>query len=130
MGVLLRSFLVVLGWALVQGQIVFSILIKLPDPISFLATFIIALQASLLLEEFEQAFLGWLSSLLLTMVFIFIFLSLPAFLGVLPIEMVFIIINANLSRVLVSVVMLLAPLGFLGCFFGQILRDMLVEDYT
>ena len=115
--------LITLGFALVQGQIGFLMIIRQRNPLFLLLIFIISVQASFLLEDFEQAFRCWIHAILLAFIFIFVFISIPLFVGNFPRDMIFIIIGANVSRVLVSVLIIFAPISFLGCFLGQILRE-------
>jgi len=121
-----RSLLVVLGWGLVQGQIGFLILIRTRGSLFILAIFIISILASLLLDGFEQAFRCWLLSILLTGGIIFLLLPLPSLIGVLPIEVASIIVIANISRMIVSILIIIIPIGFLGCFIGQMLRNVVL----
>jgi len=119
----LRSILVTIGFALVQGQLGFLIILKTRGPILFLLLFITSIQVSIFLDGFEHALISWLSSLLLALISIFVFISIPMFLGVFPMDMVFIVIGSNVSRVLVTVLFIFAPIGFIGFFLGQVLRD-------
>lgn len=123
----LQSILVTLGFALAQGQLGFLIILRNRGPLLYFLLFIISIQASTLIDGFEQMLICWISSLLLTLIFIFVFISIPIFLGVFPMEMAFIVIGANVSRVLVSVLIIFAPIGFIGCFLGQVLRDNILR---
>ena len=117
------NLLIALGVALVQGQIGFLMIIRHRNPLFLLLIFIISVQASFLLEDFEQALRCWIHAILLAFIFIFVFISIPVFVGTFPMDMIFVIIGANISRILVTVLIIFAPIGFLGCFLGQILRD-------
>ena len=117
------TLLITIGFALVQGQIGFLMIIRQRNPLFLLIIFIISIQVSFLLEDFEQAFRCLIYAVPLTFLFIFIFISIPIFVVAFPMDMIFIIIGSNISRILVIVLILFAPISFLGCFLGQILRD-------
>lgn len=128
LNVKIRFALVTFSWSLIQGQIGYLILMRTRSPVWFLAIVLIALYTSLFLDEFEQMIQCWLISLPLTMFFIILFLPIPTYLGALPIEFAPIIIGSNISRILVSIMMIFAPLGFLGCCIGQMLRLAFFRD--
>lgn len=117
------NLLIALGVALVQGQIGFLMIIRHRNPLFLVLIFIISVQASFLLEDFEQALRCWIQAILLAFIFIFVFISIPVFVGTFPMDMIFVIIGANISRILVTVLIIFSPISFLGCFLGQILRD-------
>lgn len=128
MRIVRRSLVVALGWALVQGQIQFSLLITNGQgtaPIWFLAIFLLAVEASLLLEGIEKALQCWLFSLLLSVIIVFLLLSLPLYLGVLLKEFASLLILGSVQPV-AAVLIIIAPLGLLGCFVGQILRNRMI----
>jgi len=123
-----RSILVALGWILVQSQIQFSSLITRDQglqPIWFLVVFLLTVQASILLEGIEETLKCWLVSLLFSVLMVFVLLSLPILFGALIMELVPIIILGSVQPV-VSFLVIIAPLGLLGCFTGQIIRNKLL----
>jgi len=124
-----RTLLVTLAWALIQSQIqflIFSRIGKDTTSIWFLAIFLIAILASLLIENFEQALRCWFFSILISMILVFLLLSLPILLGVFQKEFIPLIINSIIGRVLFITIIIIAPIGLLGCIIGQILRDRIL----
>jgi hypothetical protein len=123
-----RSLLIALGWAVFQGQLLFSVLIterRGTNPIWFLATLLVAMLASALFQEIEQALRHWLLSIGLSVVIVLLLLVLPMYFGVLSTQFVPLILVGSLQP-MVTTLILTTPLSLLGCFTGQVLRARLL----
>ncbi len=123
-----RMLLVALGWAVFHGQLQFNIVINdssgIP-PFWFLLVFLMALLASSLLKEFEQALKTWLISIVFSVIIIMLLISLPIAFGVLAPEFANLIIVGSIQPLAISLV-LMAPINLIGCFLGQVSRNKLV----
>lgn len=123
-----RMLLVALGWAVFHGQLQFNIVINdssgIP-PFWFLLVFLMALLASSLLEEFEQALKTWLISIVFSVIIIMLLITLPIAFGVLAPEFANLIIVGSIQPLAISLV-LMAPINLIGCFLGQVSRNKLV----
>ena len=123
-----RSLLIALGWAVFQGQLLFSVLIterRGTNPIWFLATLLVAMLASALFQEIEQALRHWLLSIGLSVLIVSLLLVLPIYFGVLSTQFVPLILVGSLQP-MVTTLILTTPLSLLGCFTGQVLRARLL----
>ena len=120
--------LVALGWALCLGQLQFSIIITERHgvhPIMFLAAFFVAVLASSLIDEIEKALRCWVLSIGFSLGLVFLLLVIPMYLGVLPTTFVPLIILGSVQP-MASTLIINTPIGLLGCFVGQILRNKLL----
>ena len=106
----------------------FSVLIterRGTNPIWFLATLLVAMLASALFHEIEQALRHWLLSIGLSVVIVSLLLVLPMYFGVLSTQFVPLILVGSLQP-MVTTLILTTPLSLLGCFTGQVLRARLL----
>lgn len=128
MNVTKRYLLVSLGWALFQGQLLFSILISEQQnlkPLWFLVSFLVSLVASALIEEIEQVLKYWLLSIILSVLIVFFLIIVPMYIGVLsPVYAPIIVVGS--IRPLASVLVVTTPLGLVGSFAGQVMRQRLL----
>ena len=118
-----RMLLVALGWAVFHGQLQFNILVNESSgiaPVWFLLVFLMALLASSLLEDFEQALKAWLASIVISVVIVLTLITLPITLGVLASEFAPLIIVGSIQP-MATLLMLTAPINLIGCFLGQVL---------
>ena len=119
-----RMLLVALGWAVFHGQLQFNILVNESSgiqPVWFLLVFLMALLASSLLEEFEQALKTWLASIVISVVIVLLLITLPIAFRVLASEFAPLIIAGSIQP-MATLLILTAPINLLGCFLGQMLR--------
>ena len=124
MSALKRMLLVALGWAVFHGQLQFNILVNESSgiqPVWFLLVFLMALLASSLLEEFEQALKTWLVSIVISVVIVLLLITLPIAFGVLASEFAPLILAGSIQP-MATLLILTAPINLLGCFLGQMLR--------
>jgi len=115
--------LVALGWAVFHGQLQFNILVNESSgiaPVWFLLVFLMALLASSLLEDFEQALKAWLASIVISVVIVLTLITLPITFGVLASEFAPLIIAGSIQP-MATLLMLTAPINLIGCFLGQVL---------
>jgi len=123
-----RMLLVALGWAVFHGQLQFNILVNESSgipPVWFLVVFLMALLASSLLEEFEQALKTWLASVVFSIIIVLLLITLPIAFGVLASEFAPLIIVGSIQPMATSLI-LTAPINLLGCFLGQVFRYKLI----
>jgi len=116
--------LVALGWAVFHGQLQFNVLVNESSgikPVWFLLVFLMALLASSLLEEFEQALKTWVASIMISVVFVLLLITLPIAFGVLASEFAPLILAGSIQP-MATLLILTAPINLLGCFLGQMLR--------
>jgi len=128
LNVLRRMLLVALGWAVFQGQLQFNVLVDEKSgipPVWFLLVFLMALLASSLLEEFEQALKTWLTSVVFSVIIVLLLITLPIAFGVLASEFTPLIIMGSIQPMATSLI-LTAPINLLGCFLGQVMRNQLI----
>ena len=72
--------LVALGWAIFQGQLQFNVLVDESSgipPVWFLLVFLMALLASSLLEELEQALKTWMASIVFSVIIVLFIILRP-----------------------------------------------------
>ncbi|MBL7079607.1 hypothetical protein ISS39_04705 [Candidatus Bathyarchaeota archaeon] len=120
--------LVALGWAVFHGQLQFNILVNESSgipPIWFLLVFLMALLASSLLKELEQALKTWLTSIGFSVIIVLLLITLPIAFGVLALEFAPLVIVGSMQPMATSLI-LTAPLNLLGCFLGQVFRHQLI----
>ena len=125
---LMRMLLVALGWAVFHGQLQFNILVNESSgipPVWFLLVFLMALLASSLLEELEQALKTWLASVGFSIIIVLLLITLPIAFGVLASEFAPLIIVGSIQPMATSLI-LTAPINLLGCFLGQVFRYKLI----
>ncbi len=118
-----RMLLVALGWSVFHGQLQFNILVNESSgiaPVWFLLVFLMALLASSLLEDFEQALKAWLASIVISVVIVLTLITLPITFGVLASEFAPLIIVGSIQP-MATLLMLTAPINLIGCFLGQVL---------
>ena len=118
-----RMLLAALGWAVFHGQLQFNILVNESRgiaPVWFLLVFLMALLASSLLEDFEQALKAWLASIVISVVIVLTLITLPITFGVLASEFAPLIIAGSIQP-MATLLMLTAPINLIGCFLGQVL---------
>ena len=123
-----RMLLVALGWAVFHGQLQFNILVNESSgipPIWFLLVFLMALLASSLLKELEQALKTWLTSIGFSVIIVLLLITLPIAFGVLALEFAPLVIVGSMQPMATSLI-LTAPLNLLGCFLGQVFRHQLI----
>jgi fumarate reductase subunit C len=128
MAELKRIFLVALGWAIFHGQLQFNILVNESSgikPVWFLLVFLMALLASSLLKETEEAFKTWFISIVFSIVIVLLLITLPIAFGILSSEFAPIIIVGSIQPMATSLI-LTAPINLIGCFLGQITRNKLI----
>ena len=124
-------FIIALGWAIFHGQMQFDIIInenKSLQPITLLVVFILAVVASSLLEDFEQALKTWLISIVFSIIITLLLIVIPIAFGVLASEFAPLIIVGSIQPMATSLV-LTTPINLLGCFLGQVFRNQLVKYY-
>ncbi len=127
MTALKRILLVATGWAIFQGQLQFNILVNESSgipPAWFLLVFLMALLASSLLEELEQALKTWLISMVFSVTIVMLLITLPIALGALASEFAPLIIVGSIQPIAISLI-LTAPVNLIGCFLGQVSRKSL-----
>ena len=120
--------LVALGWAVFHGQLQFNLLVNESSgipPVWFLLVFLMALLASSLLEEFEEALKTWLISIVFSVILIMLLITLPIAFGVLAPEFANLIIMGSIQPLAISLI-LMAPINLIGCFLGQVSRNKLI----
>jgi fumarate reductase subunit C len=123
-----RMLLVALGWAVFHGQLQFNVLVNESSgipPVWFLLVFVMALLASSLLEEFEQALKTWLTSIVFSVIIVLLLITLPIAFGMLASEFTPLIIMGTIQPMATSLI-LTAPINLLGCFLGQVMRNHLI----
>lgn len=123
-----NNALITLGWAVFYANIQFTMLITEGNsvmPIWFIIMLFVSVLASSLMDSLEKSLKTWISSLLLSVVLSLGFISSPAAFGVLDQQLVSVMITGSIQPI-VTVLLLMAPLGLLGCFLGQVLRNRLV----
>jgi len=123
-----RMLLVALGWAVFHGQLQFNVLVNESSgipPVWFLLVFVMALLASSLLEEFEQALKTWLTSIVFSVIIVLLLITLPIAFGMLASEFTPLIIMGTIQPMATSLI-LTAPINLLGCFLGQVIRNHLI----
>jgi hypothetical protein len=128
MNVTKRYLLVSLGWAIFQGQLLFSILISEQQnlkPLWFLVSFLVSLVASALIDEIEQVLKYWLLSIVLSVLIVFTLIVFPMYIGVLSAVYVPVMVVGSI-RPLASVLIVTTPLGLVGSFAGQVIRNRLL----
>jgi len=129
MTALKRILLVATGWAVFQGQLQFNIIVNdssgIP-PVWFLLVFLMALLASSLLEELEQALKTWLISMVFSVTIVMLLITLPIALGALASEFAPLIIVGSIQPIAISLI-LTAPVNLIGCFLGQVSRKSLFK---
>lgn len=122
-----NNVLIALGWAVFHANIQFTMLITEGNsimPVWFLMMLLMSVLASSLLESLEKSLKTWISSILLSVVLSVVLVSSPVTLGVLDQQLVSVMIAGSIQPI-VTVLVLTAPLGMLGCFLGQVLRNRL-----
>lgn len=123
-----NNVLIALGWAVFHANIQFTMLITEGNsimPVWFLMMLLMSVLASSLLESLEKSLKTWISSILLSVVLSVVLVSSPVTLGVLDQQLVSVMIAGSIQPI-VTVLVLTAPLGMLGCFLGQVLRNRLI----
>jgi hypothetical protein len=123
-----NNVLITLGWAVFHANIQFTMLITEGNsimPVWFLMMLLMSVLASSLLESLEKSLKTWISSILLSVVLSVVLVSSPVTLGVLDQQLVSVMIAGSIQPI-VTVLVLTAPLGMLGCFLGQVLRNRLI----
>jgi fumarate reductase subunit C len=128
LNVLRRMLLVALGWAVFHGHLQFNVLVNESSgipPVWFLLVFLMALLASSLLEEFEQALKTWLTSVVFSVIIVLLLITLPIALGMLASEFTPLIIVGSIQPMATSLI-LTAPINLLGCFLGQVMKNQLI----
>jgi tryptophan-rich sensory protein len=119
---------VALGWAVFHGQLMFNILVNESSgipPIWFLLVFLMALLASSMFEELEQALKTWMASIVFSVIIVLLLITLPIAFGVLASEFANLIILGSIQPMAISLI-LMAPINLIGCFLGQVSRNKLV----
>ena len=122
-----NNILIALGWAVFLVHIQFNMLITEGTsimPVWFLMMFFVSLLASSLLENLDKSLKTWISSILLSALLSVVLISSPAIFGVLDQQFVSVMIAGSIQPIM-TVLLLTAPVGLLGCFLGQILRNRL-----
>lgn len=123
-----NNVLIALGWAVFHANIQFTMLITEGNsimPVWFLMMLLMSVLASSLLESLEKSLKTWISSILLSVVLSVVLVSSPVTLGVLDQQLVSVMIAGSIQPI-VTVLLLTAPIGMLGCFLGQVLRNRLI----
>ena len=119
--------LVALGWAVFHGQLQFNLLVNESSgipPVWFLLVFLMALLASSLFEELEQALKTWMASIAFSVILIMLLITLPITFGVLSPEFANLIIVGSIQPLAISLI-LMAPINLIGVFLGQVSRKSL-----
>ncbi|MCK5671364.1 hypothetical protein KAI10_08265 [Candidatus Bathyarchaeota archaeon] len=122
-----NNILIALGWAVFLVHIQFNMLITEGTsimPVWFLMMFFVSLLASSLLENLDKSLKTWISSILLSALLSVVLISSPAIFGVLDQQFVSVMIAGSIQPIM-TVLLLTAPVGLLGCFLGQSLRNRL-----
>lgn len=122
-----NNILIALGWAIFHANIQFTMLVTEGNsimPVWFFLMFFVSVLASSLLESLEKSLKTWISSILLSAVLSVVLISSPAIFGVLDQQFVSVMIAGSIQPIM-TVLLLTAPVGLLGCFLGQILRNRL-----
>jgi hypothetical protein len=128
MASLKRILLVALGWAIFHGQLQFNILVNESSgirPVWFLMVFLMALLASSLLEETEEALKTWFLSIVFSVVIVLLLITLPIAFGILASEFAPIVIVGSIQPMATSLI-LTAPINLIGCFLGQVTRNKFI----
>lgn len=123
-----NNVLIAFGWAVFHANIQFTMLITEGNsimPVWFLMMLLMSVLASSLLESLEKSLKTWISSILLSVVLSVVLVSSPVTLGVLDQQLVSVMIAGSIQPI-VTVLLLTAPIGMLGCFLGQVLRNRLI----
>ena len=122
-----NNILIALGWAVFHAHIQFNMLITEGTsimPVWFLMMLFVSLLASSLLENLDKSLKTWITSVLLSAVLSVVLISSPVIFGVLDQQFVSVMIAGSIQPI-VTVLVLTAPVGPLGCFLGQVLRNRL-----
>ena len=122
------NILIALGWAMFHAHIQFTVLITEGNsvmPIWFILLLFVSVLASTLLEGLEKSLKIWILSVLLSVVISLALVSSPAVFGALDQQLVSVMISGSIQPI-VTVLLLMAPLGLLGCFLGQVMRNRLI----
>ena len=122
------NILIALGWTVFHAHIQFTVLITEGTsimPIWFILLLFVSVLASTLLEGLEKSLKTWISSVLLSVVISLALISSPAVFGALDQQLVSVMISGSIQPI-VTVLLLMAPLGLLGCFLGQVMRNRLI----
>ena len=122
-----RMLLVALGWAVFHGQLQFNLLVNESSgipPVWFLLVFLMALLASSLFEELEQALKTWMASIAFSVIIIMLLITLPIAFGVLSPEFANLIMMGSIQPLAISLI-LMAPINLIGVFLGQVSRKSL-----
>lgn len=123
-----RILFVALGWAIFHGQLQFNILVNESSgiqPVWFLLVFLMALLASSLLEEIEEALKTWFISIVFSVVIVLLLITLPIAFGILASEFAPLVIVGSIQPMATSLI-LTAPINLIGCFLGQVTRSKLM----
>ncbi len=119
--------LVALGWAVFHGHLQFNLLVNensgIP-PVWFLLVFLMALLASSLFEELEQALKTWMASIAFSVIIVMLLITLPIAFGVLSPEFANLIMMGSIQPLAISLI-LMAPINLIGVFLGQVSRKSL-----
>ena len=122
------KILIALGWAVFHANIQFTMLIIEGNsimPIWFLLLLFVSVLASSQLSGLETSLKAWISSVILSVLMTMVLISSPVTLGILDKQLVSVMVVGSIQPI-VTVLLLMAPLGLLGCFLGQVLRNRLI----
>lgn len=120
--------LVALGWAVFHSHLQFTVLISENNgiqPTWFLLVLFMAIVASTLLEELEQALKTWLVSIVVSVTLVLLLVTFPIAFGMLNTQFAPLIIVGSIQPMATTLV-ITAPINLFGCFFGQVMRNKLI----
>jgi len=123
-----HNLLIALGWAVFLAHIQFTMLITEGNsimPVWFLMMLFVSVVASSLLDGLESTLKTWVASIVLSVLLSVALISSPSYFGVLDPQLTSIMITGSIQPI-VTILLLTAPLGLMGCFLGQVLRLKLV----
>jgi hypothetical protein len=125
----IRTLLTVVGWSFAVASIVLQCLYERPilSEVDLALLFLVSLLAGAALYDAKKVMLGFVVSLGLSSLIIFIFLSSPAFLGMARhLERVDILYAGNVTMMFRN----MFPLFFVSCFIGAVVGGFLGEKYV
>jgi hypothetical protein len=116
------------GWAVFHSYVQFTVLVTEGNrvmPIWFLIELIVSMLASSQLSKLEYSLKIWIVSILLSVVITLGLVVSPVFFGALDSVFTSLIITGSIQPI-VTILLISTPLGLLGCFLGQVLRNRIL----
>jgi hypothetical protein len=123
-----KSLFLSVGWAVFHSYVQFTVLVTEGNrvmPIWFLIELIVSMLASSQLSKLEYSLKIWIVSILLSVVITLGLVVSPVFFGALDSVFTSLIITGSIQPI-VTILLISTPLGLLGCFLGQVLRNRIL----